>query len=355
MTLLEATEPAEACGLERDQVRLLVATPEALADRSFRDLPDVLSPGDLLVVNTSATLPAAVPADGGTLRVHLSTRLPNRRWIVELRLPTGVGSAPYGDARLGQRLTLPDGGAVDLVAAYAPPRLWEAEVHLPGGVLAYLARHGRPIRYGYVTREWPLAAYQTVYADEPGSAEMPSAGRPFTTRVLDALGARGIGVARLVLHCGVSSQEEGEPPYPEPYRVPPETAAQVNAARRVIAVGTTVARALETVADDHGRVHPGEGWTNLVITPERGVRALDGILSGLHAPGASHLALLEAVAGSRDLLDRSYAHALAHGYRWHEFGDVHLLIGAIAPPARRAAGSSIAWMGRVPGVPYLGT
>jgi S-adenosylmethionine:tRNA ribosyltransferase-isomerase len=125
----------------------------------------------------------------------------------------------------------------------------------------------------------------------------------------------------------VSSQERGERPYPERYRVPRATAERVNAARRVIAVGTTVVRALETVADEDGTVHAGEGWTSLVVTPERGVRAVDGLITGWHEPDASHLLMLEAIAG-RELLGRSYAAAVSHGYRWHEFGDSHLILPA---------------------------
>ena len=127
----------------------------------------------------------------------------------------------------------------------------------------------------------------------------------------------------------MSSLEGHESPYPEVYRVPEHTAAVVNETRRrggrVVAVGTTVVRALESAVDGHGRVHPAEGWTDTVITPERGVRAVDGLLTGWHEPEASHLLLLEAIAG-RDLLEVSYAHSLAEEYRWHEFGDVHLIL-----------------------------
>ena len=142
---------------------------------------------------------------------------------------------------------------------------------------AYLADHGHPIRYGYVPREWPLDAYQTVFATEPGSAEMPSAGRPFTPELITRLVAAGVQIAPIVLHTGVSSLERHEAPYPERYAVPETTARLVNATRwwggRVIAVGTTVVRALETVADEAGAIAAGEGWTRLVVTPERGLHA----------------------------------------------------------------------------------
>ncbi|MGH3665745.1 MAG: S-adenosylmethionine:tRNA ribosyltransferase-isomerase [Egibacteraceae bacterium] len=350
-----ATTPAEARGLARDQVRLLVARNrgESLAHTTFRALPDVLAPGDLLVVNTSATLPAAVPA--GDVLVHLSTpfpttsslrqiilglvgkgvestRPPGDLWLVELRWPDGAGSRPHYHGQAGA-VALPDGASVSLLAPYAPGpegvRLWLATLDLGGAELhAYLHRHGRPVRYT-ADHPWPLDVYQTVFATQPGSVEMPSAARGFTPQLVTRLVARDVAIAPLVLHTGVSSQEAGEAPYPERYQVPEATARAVNTTRaaggRVVAVGTTVTRALETVAGTDGRVHPGAGWTELVVTPERGVRAVDGLVTGWHEPGASHLALLQAVAG-RDPVARSYTAALDAGYRWHEFGDLHLLL-----------------------------
>jgi S-adenosylmethionine:tRNA ribosyltransferase-isomerase len=329
---LEASEPPPL----RDAVRLMVARPGApLAHARFRDLAAFLRPGDLLVVNESATLPAALRAtraDGSELDLHLSTPEPaaplGGRWVVELRR----GGARFRGARCGERLALPAGGHAELVAPYlSAGRLWIARLDLPAPLLAYLDAHGRPIRYAHQRRDWPLAEHQTVFARVPGSAEMPSAGRPFTGRVLAALSARGVGVAPIVLHTGVSSQERGERPYPERFDVPAATAARVSAAHaaggRVIAVGTTVTRALETAAEPGGALQAASGWTSLTITPERGVRAIDGLVTGWHEPDASHLLLLEAVAG-RELVERSYAAALARGYRWHEFGDSHLLLRA---------------------------
>jgi S-adenosylmethionine:tRNA ribosyltransferase-isomerase len=241
---------------------------------------------------------------------------------VELR----DGAAPYRRGRAGERLPLPAGGEAELLAPYlGGQRLWAARLTLPEPLLAYLDHHGAPIRYRHLPRPRPLADFQTIFALEPGSAEMPSAGRPFSHRVLAALADRGIGVAAIVLHCGVSSLERGEMPYPERFKVPAATAAAVNAAERVIAVGTTVVRALETAIDGDGAVEPFEGWTRLVITPEDGVGVVDGIITGWHEPDSSHLLMLEAIAG-RELVERSYATALAHGYRWHEFGDSHLLL-----------------------------
>ncbi|HEX6750850.1 MAG TPA: S-adenosylmethionine:tRNA ribosyltransferase-isomerase [Longimicrobium sp.] len=343
---LSAREPPEARGLPRDAVRLLVTEGdgERVTHAHFRDLPRFLSPGDLVVVNASATLATALEGirktgDGDApILVHLSTPLEDGRWVIELRRATADGNEPLLDARAGERIYLRGGGAATLAAPYLPPdgdtaagrvRLWVAEMEMPGGADAYLAAHGEPIRYRYVPRAWPLAYYQTVFAAEPGSAEMPSAGRAFTHETVRALRAKGIGIAPLVLHAGVASLEADEPPYPERYRVPAATAEAVNRARaaggRIVAVGTTVVRALETVANAGGTVRAGAGWTDLVVTPERGVRAVDALLTGLHAPRASHLAMLEAIAG-RVHLARAYDAALRRRYLWHEFGDLHLIL-----------------------------
>jgi len=332
---LEASDPPEARGLPRDAVRLMVARAgEPLAHARFRDLPEHLRAGDLLVVNESATLPAALDArlaDGAAVALHLSTPEPGAgdaaaRWVVELRRD----GARYRGARAGDRVALPGGGGAELVAPYlSPGRLWIAALDLPLPVPDYLQLHGRPIRYVHQRRPRPLADHQTIFATVPGSAEMPSAGRPFTPRVLHDLAARGVGIAPIVLHTGVSSPERGERPYPERFAVGAETAARVNATRRaggrVIAVGTTVTRALETTAAPGGAIAAASGWTSLTITPERGVRAVDGLITGWHEPDASHLLLLEAVGG-RALVERSYAAAVALHYRWHEFGDSHLLL-----------------------------
>jgi S-adenosylmethionine:tRNA ribosyltransferase-isomerase len=340
---LTPANEASAPPAERDEVRLLVAQRgRPLVHDMFRGLPAHLRAGDLLVVNTSATMPAALSA--GDVDVHLSTPLPaaegdgsgaaaerdpsarRPRWVVELRR----NGARYRGGRAGQVLPLPGGGSAELLAPYlSPGRLWISALDLPLPLHDYLAAHGRPIAYAHLAAPRPLEDLQTVFADEPGSAEMPSAGRPFSQRVLDDLFARGVQVAPLTLHTGVSSLELGERPYPERYRVPALTASRVNAHRaaggRVIAIGTTVVRALETVATPGGQVAPGAGWTSVVVTPERGVRAVDGLLTGWHEPDASHLLMLEAVGG-RELIERSYTAALGAGYRWHEFGDTHLIL-----------------------------
>lgn len=337
---LEASEPPEARGLTRDAVRMMVAYRHSTSiDHStFTLLPSYLEPNDLVVINTSGTMAAALVgvdiSGGGCVVLHLSSHLGGDRWVVEPRRPAGPtserwppdGPLPPSALRLDE-----DGAVMDLVAPYAGSRrLWVARLRLPGSPAAWLAAHGRPIRYGYVDRPWPLTAYQNVYATEPGSAEMPSAGRPFTPEIITRLVAKGIGISPVVLHTGVASLEADELPYPERVKVPPTTASRVNSARaaggRIIAIGTTAVRALESAFDrSAGVVRALDGWTDLVVTPERGVGVVDGMLTGWHEPEASHLLMLEAVAG-RALLEASYAASLAEGYLWHEFGDVHLIL-----------------------------
>ncbi len=324
-----AQSPPEHRGLDRDGVRLLVARPGHLGHLHFRDLPKVLDAGDLLVVNTSGTLAAAVSGRVATLRapVHVAGTLDDGSWVVEVRLPDGSG--PDLSLRTGLTLDLDGGAQAQLLAAHPDParwpsRLWRARVTGADTLPEYLTRHGRPIRYGYLDAPYPIAAYQSVYAGEPGSAEMVSAGRPFSDRVLVELISRGVTIAALTLHAGVSSPELHEPPAPERYHLPQDTARLVNSARRagrrVVAVGTTVVRALETSVTTWGEVRGGSGWTDLVLDGAHRTRAVDGLVTGLHDADASHQVLLRAVAGAQ-LVDSAYAAALAEDYLWHEFGD----------------------------------
>lgn len=341
----EATAPPEHRGLARDGVRQLVVRPSGMEHARFRDLPEQLEPGDLLVINTSATLPAAldgVRSDGRTQPVHFSTRLDDSGgppaneavagggdWVVELRLPDGSG--PDLDVAPGEQVELPSGARLKLVWPYPDAdaltsRLWRAALI---GDDDLLARFGRPIGYRYLSGRFPLTDYQTVYADQPGSAEMASAGRPFTAELLVRLLARGVTVAPVVLHAGVSSPELHELPLPERFAVPAATARLVNGAlaadQRVVAVGTTAVRALESAASSDGRVRAAHGWTDLVLGPRRPVRVVSGLVTGLHEPQASHLLLLEAVAGA-ELVGAAYAEAVRERYLWHEFGDSMLFL-----------------------------
>jgi S-adenosylmethionine:tRNA ribosyltransferase-isomerase len=346
---LEAAEPPEARGLKRDGVRLLISRvdTDSVHHSRFSDLPRWLSPGDLLVVNTSGTLNAALAArtrSGDTFELHLSTRLPGNFWVVEVRRYGPAASLPYRQACAGTTFELEGGGDVTLLAPYpllgpldAQSRLWLAALQLGEPVLPYLERFGCPIRYSYVPASWPGSMYQTVFATEPGSAEMPSAGRPFTPELVTRLISSGIHIAPVLLHTGVASLEDHEPPYEEYFRVPRDTADLVNAARRaghrVVAVGTTVIRALETVTDSRGTTFPGEGWTNLLITPERPLRAVNGMITGFHELHATHLAIVKQVIAAAgggapsSHLDRAYREAEEAGYLWHEFGDSHMIIG----------------------------
>ncbi|MFJ5101828.1 S-adenosylmethionine:tRNA ribosyltransferase-isomerase [Streptomyces sp. NPDC088554] len=337
---LSARVPAEQRGAGRDDVRLLVSRGTRVTHHAFGELPGQLRAGDVLVVNTSATLPAAVNGYLGDVRVvvHFSTCGDDGRWAVELRTPDRRSGAtlPRAGGPTGAVVRLPGGERLVLAEPLDPAgtRLWWAEVP-SRGVPWLLRRYGRPIRYGYTERDQPLSVYQTVFArpspDGLGSAEMPSAGRPFTARLVAELVVRGIRFAPVTLHTGVASTEAHEPPYPERFAVPEPTARLVNAARAggglVVAVGTTAVRALESAAEPGGRVRAASGWTDLVVSPGRGVRAVDGLLTGLHEPGASHLLMLEAIAG-RAALARGYGEALRRRYLWHEFGDVHLLLPA---------------------------
>ncbi|MFK4150116.1 S-adenosylmethionine:tRNA ribosyltransferase-isomerase [Streptomyces sp. NPDC004065] len=379
---LSARVPAEqrGPGLDRDAVRLLVTRGTRVSHHVFGGLPGLLRPGDVLVVNTSPTLPAAVDGEvaGARVVVHFSTRGDDGRWAVELRDPdgrgttrarvetgtlgetgtrgetgSGTGGVPARSGRAaggpaGTEVVLP--GEVRLVLeeplSARGGRLWWARVR-GREVTALLREHGRPIRYSYTERDQPLSVYQTVFAvpspDGSGSAEMPSAARPFTARMVAALVSRGVQFAPVTLHTGVASAQAHEPPYPERFSVPGTSARLINAARaagaRVIAVGTTAVRAVESAAGPDGVVRAAGGWTDLVVTPGRGVRVVDGLLTGLHEPQASHLLMLEAVAG-RAAVARGYEEALRGQYLWHEFGDVHLVLPAETPHTERCDGNS---------------
>src|SRR6202012_3084441 len=338
---LEAHDPPEARGTPRDGVRMLVSRGSTgqISHHRFAELPGLLRPGDLVVVNTSGTLPAAVRAvdptgpagrRGVKLAVHFSGPRPDGGWLAELRAIRAPATVPYPGGAAGDPIELP-GGAVLTLVERVTGRLWHTR--LSTAVVPYLLRYGVPIRYSYVRQDWPLAAYQTVFATRPGSAEMPRASRPFSPEVVTRLVARGATCAPLPLDPGVSSLEGDEEPSPEPFDVPPATARLVNLTRRtggrVIAAGRTVVRALETAAraepGGDGMVAAAAGWTSPVVTPEGPLLATHGLLTGLHEPRSSHLRMLAAFAGP-ELLLRCYRAAVAEQYLWHEFGDVHLLL-----------------------------
>ena len=334
---LQATVPPETGSTPRDGVRLLVTTPDGNVHARFNELHDFLQKGDLLVVNESATIPASLPAEGsvGKFTLNLSTNYGDGLWLAEPRWSSSKpGPLPLTE---GELVWMP--GLIGRLVSKYPglERLWFVQIH--GDVEAVLSEHGSPIRYGYVDQDYSLEAYQTVLARVPGSAEMPSAGRPFSQDVIDSLEEKGVRIASILLHTGVSSIEvaseelEDQVMYPEPYAVPPVTAKAVNDAkregRRVIAVGTTVVRALESVWDGR-RVRPGSGFTRLYIHPGGGIHVVEGLLTGFHDPMASHLAMLYALAGE-EMVRGAYKEAVQNGYLWHEFGDSNLLLPGSLP------------------------
>lgn len=326
-----ALSPPERRGLERDGVRMMITTADSIEHGKFVDVETVLLPGDLLVVNDSATLPAAVDVESG-LVVHFSTMLDGGFQVVEIRDRDHRGSARRFEIK-PQVIELPGDGKLELLSPYPvgsqSGRLWLSIVTLDRGIHPYLAKHGRPVTYDRETARLPITDYQTVFSRIPGSAEMPSAARPFTTTLVTRLVGKGVRVAPVTLHAGVSSLEIGERPYPEWFEVPSATSDLVNHTRssghRVIAVGTTVVRALETVSRQDGRAHPGRGWTDLYITDQHSISVVDGLVTGWHEPTSTHLEMLTAIAG-KDPVHESYQEALAGGYLWHEFGDSHLIL-----------------------------
>jgi S-adenosylmethionine:tRNA ribosyltransferase-isomerase len=334
-----ATEPPEVRGLRRDGVRLMIATPAGIQHTVFCRLAEHLRAGDVLVVNTSATVPGQLDGErnGSAVIVHVANRLPDGTRVVELRSAPD-GAAPILDGRVGERITLPAGGLLELVAAdpesgSSPTglgnRLWRARITVPQSLSVYLRERARPISYGYLNASFPISAYQTIFALHPGSAEMPSAARPFSAELVTRLVAQGVVFAPITLHTGLSSQDAGEAPQPEWFEVSETTADVINSSRarggRVIAVGTTATRAIESAVQRDGTVAAASGWTGLVISPERPVRVVDGLITGWHNPDASHLLLVESVAGAQ-LTQRAYDAAVAERYLWHEFGDSCLLL-----------------------------
>jgi S-adenosylmethionine:tRNA ribosyltransferase-isomerase len=333
-----AVGPPESRGIPRDGIRLLVARPDRIDHVHFRDIGRFLRRGDVLVVNTSATVAGEVDAWSprhGDLVAHLATPLEDGTWVIELRTAPDAAH-PVLDLVAGETAHLGEGVVATLLDAYPTPgssptgtgnRLWRAVI--VGDLTGLLRRYGRPIAYGYLDRRYPLRDYQTVFSRDPGSAEMPSAARPFTNRLVTRLVRAGVHVAPILLHTGVSSQDAVEAPQRERFEVTADTAAVVNAARarggRVVAVGTTATRAIESATYPDGVVEAAAGWTDLVLGPDRPVRVVNGLVTGWHNPEASHLLLVESVAGPA-LTQRAYDAAVERSYAWHEFGDSCLLL-----------------------------
>jgi S-adenosylmethionine:tRNA ribosyltransferase-isomerase len=339
---LSAKEPPERRGVPRDQVRLLVidrASGEIEHSR-FDKIDNYLRKNDLLVFNSSRTLPASMHGcdcsrkHGPCMEVRLAERLPDDSWLALLLCekgdPFGCGLQPAMQIQFAEGLV----ATVEERDARIP-RLWKLRFSISGTALVdFIYRLGKPIRYEYVSAPWDLDYYQTVYATEPGSAEMPSAGRAFTWKLLLDLKRKGVDAAYIVLHTGLSSYMDDDldaqhPASEEEYFVSDTTAEKINQTRarggRVIAVGTTVVRALESVADEHGRVRGKQGYTQLKIDNQHRLRAVDGLLTGLHEPEASHLDLLSAFLPAEKIRS-AYEEAVARRYLWHEFGDLNLIL-----------------------------
>lgn len=337
---LECAKPTEERGLRRDEVRLMVShyNNDQVFHTDFYKIDQFLQAGDVLIINTSGTLKAAIAGfleDGKKVRIHFSTKISADRWVIEIRELTEGGTRRYAGSKPGEVVAFKNGGSLKLINAYYDSKqdkhlkLWNAQIQLPIPLEEYLDLYGQAIRYQYIKDSYPQSYYQTVFAQEMGSAEMPSAGRPFTHELITRLATKGVQFAPILLHTGVASLEMDERPYEEYFRVPQSTADLVNWARaqgkRVIAIGTTAIRAIESATDDQERVVAREGWTHVFITPERGLQVVDGLLTGFHEPKASHLLMLEALTGAAHL-DISYRAALEQQYYWHEFGDVHLIL-----------------------------
>lgn len=343
--MIAATWPREDALGER----LLHVDPRAgtLRDARVRDLPALLRAGDLLVVNDSATLPASLrgrTAEGLPVEARLAGAIDDEGLFRAVLFGAGDHTTrtedrppppPLGE---GSRLRF-DEGLAATISRVSPisPRLVEIAFDARGAALwAALYRAGRPVQYAYVKASLSLFHTQTRYASRPWSAEMPSAGRPLAWEVLTEAGRRGVEIAWLTHAAGLSST--GDPaidaalPLPERFEIPEATAAAVRAARarggRVIAVGTTVARALEGSAALHGgEIVAGAGVTDLVLDRRSQLRVVDGLFTGMHEPTASHFHLLEAFTPP-DLLARAHTHAEAEGYLAHEFGDSTLVLAA---------------------------
>ncbi|MGR3766230.1 S-adenosylmethionine:tRNA ribosyltransferase-isomerase [Rossellomorea sp. NS-SX7] len=327
---LNASTPIELTGKNRDEVKLMVLNRKtgACIHSHFDQLPAHLKKGDVLVVNNSRTIPASLQGKQGNrqVEVRLSRKVSSNEWdalilgcMYDTRLPISFG----------------DGVKAVMTGKGSENPLIRLAFNVEGAVFYdFLYREGQPVRYEYIDTPWPLDKYQTVYGSVPGSVEMASAGRAFSWKLISQLRAEGIEVVCLQLHAGLSYYGDDHWPtptnHPEEYHLPEETVESIRRAKmngnRVIAVGTTVVRALETVARDHvGELIAASGVTDLYITKESPLRVVDGLITGLHEPQASHLDLLRAFVPDEHLF-RAYRSALAKGYMWHEFGDMNLIL-----------------------------
>jgi S-adenosylmethionine:tRNA ribosyltransferase-isomerase len=339
-----AKEPPEARGLSRDDVRLLVIDRDTheTAHARFNELPNYLQRSDLLVFNRSRTLPVVLSGkdktNGTPIQLRLAEHLSDDSWL-GLLVCIGKDGDTCGFAcglSEGMEIIFPGGlEAKVLNKDTRINRLWRLQFNQPKSKLVEtLYRFGRPVRYEYVEHAWPIDLYQNVYASEPGSSEMPSAGRAFTWRLMFDLKRQGIKSTSILLHTGLSSYldddlDASHPASEEELAIDTKAAEAINHARmaggRIIAVGTTVVRALESVSDEHGFVHPCHEYTRLRIDAGHKLICADGLITGMHEPEASHLDLLSAFIDKSSLF-AAYSEAIQQRYLWHEFGDLNLIL-----------------------------
>ncbi len=338
---LECSIPTEIRGINRDEVRLMISniSTDNVQHDTFKNIVDYLNEDDVLVVNTSGTIKAAIPAKNKNntfLQIHLSTQLKNKKWVAELREISENNTQRYFGGQPNEIIELIHGGSIRLIQPYYSNsnqedhlQLWTIELIIEEEVSHYLEKFAQNIQYFNIKKNYPNSFYQTIFAKEFGSAEMPSAGRAFTQNVLDQLEKKGVEIIPILLHTGVASLEMNEKPYEEYFEISKKSATAINNARKkgknIIAVGTTVIRAIETLTSSQKITSSGKGWTNIFITPERGVNGIDGLITGFHEPKASHLFMLEAIT-KRKHLEITYHEAVHHKYLWHEFGDLHLIL-----------------------------
>jgi len=334
---LACPKPTEERNMKRDEVRLLVTAGSGQIDHtSFNHLTSFLQQGDVLVINTSATVASALPVllpRGEKGRLHLSTKLGSREWLIEIREITGNKTVRWQGGKEGMTFQLPSGANITLKQRFYENEqllhLWIAELSIHQSLGTYLTAHARPIQYEKLDQQYPLSYYQTFFSFHPGSSEMPSAGRGFTADLIERILKKGVVIAPVLLHTGVSSLEENETPYPEYMEIDPVTASIINAAksqgRRIIAVGTTAIRAIETAVTNEGIVMPYRGNTELFIDENYVMKIVDGLLTGFHEPRASHLHMLQSLAGFEHI-NAAYKVAIENGYYWHQFGDLHLIL-----------------------------
>lgn len=334
---LACPRPTELRNIERDDVRLLVTKGNGSIEHTvFNQLAEHLQAGDVLVVNKSATRVSAFPIDlpgGSRGMVHFSTPVRHGDWLVEIREIVGDKTVRWKDGEEGIKFDLPGRAGIKLKGKYYENRdllhLWVVEFRINGNLESYMARYGQPIKYEKLSESYPLDYYQTFFSFHPGSSEMPSAGRGFTQNLVTKLLQKGIVFAPILLHTGVSSLEENEPPYPEYMELSPVSALIINNAnqqgKRVIAVGTTAVRAVESAVNQAGEVAAYMGNTDLFITDDYRMKATSGLLTGFHEPRASHLNMLQSLAGF-EYIGKAYAAAIENNYYWHQFGDLHLIL-----------------------------